>query len=355
MFSAAFLAHLLRKEPRDDWSELVAAVIWDMWTPFIMNFKLIIAPPAPAPIRDSFFGVPRYRSVAQRSKDEQHERVEQLPAATNLVTLLNLADIGAAVHPPGREISSRATELITVLVTQANTGDVAAFRTVLLPMLRELQPTALDHQRSGQELRFQELYHPLLHSFIRRYVQTAPTPTNDWTRPMVGCRCSDCAALDRFLSSRSERVGRFAVAKKRRQHLHNQLGGSDCSHETERRGSPQTLVVTKRDRQADARRAWEARCKHAREELSSFQDSTGLAELLGGAAVLHNLQQLGPIAAGPSSGAASSGPRNALQPLRNDQVAPPRTGEKRKADVELTGQRSVTRPRTIEVIDLTGD
>jgi hypothetical protein len=37
------------------------------------------------------------------------------------------------------------------------------------------------------------------------------------------------------------------MAKERRQHLHNQieLHGCDCTHETERKGSPQTLVCKK--------------------------------------------------------------------------------------------------------------
>ena len=53
--------------------------------------------------------------------------------------------------------------------------------------------------------------------------------------------------LSRFLSDPEQRVGRFPLRKDRRQHLHQQIDRHqcDCTHETERRGSPQTLVVTK--------------------------------------------------------------------------------------------------------------
>jgi hypothetical protein len=42
-------------------------------------------------------------------------------------------------------------------------------------------------------------------------------------------------------------VGRFALRKERRQHLHCQIEAHrcDCTHVTERKGSPQTLVCTK--------------------------------------------------------------------------------------------------------------
>jgi hypothetical protein len=45
------------------------------------------------------------------------------------------------------------------------------------------------------------------------------------SRPRSGARplCEDCAALSRFLRDPAERVGRFPMAKQRRQHLHRQI------------------------------------------------------------------------------------------------------------------------------------
>jgi hypothetical protein len=73
-------------------------------------------------------------------------------------------------------------------------------------------------------------------------------PPKDWTRDaQLGCNCEDCRALSQFLRDPAQRVGRFPIRKERRQHLHQQIEkhGCDCTHVTERKGSPQTLVCTK--------------------------------------------------------------------------------------------------------------
>lgn len=73
-------------------------------------------------------------------------------------------------------------------------------------------------------------------------------PPKDWSREAkLDCNCEDCQALSRFLRDPTQRVGRFPIRKERRQHLHQQIQrhGCDCTHVTERRGSPQTLVCTK--------------------------------------------------------------------------------------------------------------
>jgi hypothetical protein len=73
-------------------------------------------------------------------------------------------------------------------------------------------------------------------------------PPRDWTRDAaLGCKCDDCQALSSFLRDPAQQVGRFPLRKDRRQHLHQQIDKhqSDCTHVTDRRGSPQTLVCTK--------------------------------------------------------------------------------------------------------------
>ena len=70
----------------------------------------------------------------------------------------------------------------------------------------------------------------------------------DWTRDaQLGCKCEDCRALSRFLRDPEQRVGRFSIRKDRRRHLHQQIEKHrcDCTHVSERVGSPQTLVCTK--------------------------------------------------------------------------------------------------------------
>jgi hypothetical protein len=82
-------------------------------------------------------------------------------------------------------------------------------------------------------------------------------PPKDWSRPAeLDCKCEDCRALSKFLCDPATRVGRFPLRKDRRQHLHQQIERHrcDCTHVTERKGSPQTLVCTKTQDSFERRR-----------------------------------------------------------------------------------------------------
>lgn len=118
-------------------------------------------------------------------------------------------------------------------------------RAVVIPDLKslhaQLPPAALGRQAAARLLQ---------HCFAELRDSTAnpPEPPKDWRREAkLGCKCEDCAALSRFLRDPAERVGRFPMNKQRRQHVHRQIDHQrlDCTHVTERKGSPQTLVCTK--------------------------------------------------------------------------------------------------------------
>jgi hypothetical protein len=82
-------------------------------------------------------------------------------------------------------------------------------------------------------------------------------PPADWSRPVdFKCPCPDCKMLARFLLDPEAKVGRFPLRKERRQHLHQQIDSCrcDCTHVTDRRGSPQTLVCTKTQASYERRR-----------------------------------------------------------------------------------------------------
>lgn len=90
----------------------------------------------------------------------------------------------------------------------------------------------------------------LKHSLTELSAATAKRvdPPKDWARNAdITCGCEDCRALAQFLRDPAQRVGRFPLRKDRRQHLHRQIEhhDCDCTHVTERVGSPQTLVCTK--------------------------------------------------------------------------------------------------------------
>lgn len=73
-------------------------------------------------------------------------------------------------------------------------------------------------------------------------------PPKDWRRAAdLPCKCADCQALSRFLADPATAVARFPLAEQRRRHLHSHIEQSqcDCTHETERKGRPYTLVCRK--------------------------------------------------------------------------------------------------------------
>ena len=73
--------------------------------------------------------------------------------------------------------------------------------------------------------------------------------------------------LGRLLARSGARVGRFPLRKDRRQHLHRIIDGRkcDCTHVTERKGSPQTLVCTK------TQASYERRLEQFHSDLESLQ------------------------------------------------------------------------------------
>jgi hypothetical protein len=75
-----------------------------------------------------------------------------------------------------------------------------------------------------------------------------PQEPKDFRRAApVDCNCELCSELKRFLEDPREKVHRFPVRKELRRHLHSQIDRNkiDLIHQTERKGSPQTLVCTK--------------------------------------------------------------------------------------------------------------
>jgi 2-oxoglutarate-Fe(II)-dependent oxygenase superfamily protein len=85
-------------------------------------------------------------------------------------------------------------------------------------------------------------------SQLRAATSEPVEPPADWRRDAeLDCRCQDCQALSRFLADPEAPVARFPLAQERRRHLHQQIERHqcDCTHETERKGRPYTLVCKK--------------------------------------------------------------------------------------------------------------
>jgi hypothetical protein len=76
----------------------------------------------------------------------------------------------------------------------------------------------------------------------------APQAPADFRRAAaLSCHCAACAALKRFLEDPHEQVYRYRAREDQRMHLEHSIRQHSCdlSLETERRGSPYTLVCTK--------------------------------------------------------------------------------------------------------------
>jgi hypothetical protein len=113
---------------------------------------------------------------------------------------------------------------------------------------------------------------------LEKRTATAPKKPTDYQRPSkLSCECPDCQTLSTFLADPKQRKGRFPLAKERRRHLHNIIDsdGCDCTHATERRGRPYTLVCTK------TTASYDEACKIHKRDMKNLFRITALAQKRG--------------------------------------------------------------------------
>jgi hypothetical protein len=137
--------------------------------------------------------------------------------------------------------------------------------TLLVPALTALHHQ--DRQALVADPAFPALWRHSADYLIGRSGMPPAAPT-DWAQPVkIKCGCGDCVELERFAGDPAAQVHRFRVAKHRRQHLHGTINrlGLDMTHETERIGSPHTLVCTK------TRRSYEKRCHQYRSDIEQLK------------------------------------------------------------------------------------
>lgn len=113
------------------------------------------------------------------------------------------------------------------------------------PAVRQLREACLDHlgQRIAEPLQ----------------------PPEDWVRAnSLTCDCADCRALGGFLVDPGERQWRLKAPEHRRRHVEGSVrtGRCDLDLQTERRGSPHTLIATKNQA------SYERRAKQRRRDLA---------------------------------------------------------------------------------------
>ena len=114
----------------------------------------------------------------------------------------------------------------------------------LIPALRASTALSPDKQRaSGLDMLARDCAERL-----GKIIARPLRDEDDWSiRWPVGCGCNLCSTLCEFLTSRSRRSFEWPLAKEKRRHIHARIdtGELPVRHETRRRGSPYTLVLTK--------------------------------------------------------------------------------------------------------------
>lgn len=137
---------------------------------------------------------------------------------------------------------------------------------VLIPAVKALAGAA--SERSPARPAWTRLYESCV-SRLRVLTEVRPEPPRDFSREAaVACRCADCRELNAFLGDPEAEVHLFPRRKDLRQHLHMQIDRHRCdlTHETIRKGSPQTLVCRKTRASFDRRLAqFEVDTNHLRE------------------------------------------------------------------------------------------
>ncbi|KAG5952530.1 hypothetical protein E4U53_000663 [Claviceps sorghi] len=241
--------------------------------------------------------------------------------------------------------STEAEDLVGLFVSKlaANARQLVAdeFHALWLPFLRSVLPILDSNQVALDTAYCQQLFSALLEAYVDGYIGRQPGRNKNLVRARAtSCSCQDCNSLNAFLASSTEEVGYFAVNKQRRMHLHRQLdsGRVDCTHETERSGTPQTLVVTKTFWNIEKQRLdWAQRLMVAREQMRTFKKDD-LRQLLGPKyTTIVDMEHLSNAAATPPAQ-----PRERQLPRQPEQKQT--IGLKRKAP-----------GHEIEVIDLTKD
>lgn len=125
---------------------------------------------------------------------------------------------------------------------------------------------ARDGKRISADDGFQHLWHHAATILLARS-EHPPEAPKDWRqKERIRCTCVDCRELQTFMLDPVERMHRFRLRKDRRRHLHEQIQrhGLDMTHETERRGSPQTLVCRK------TRRTYERQCAEHKADVMAM-------------------------------------------------------------------------------------
>ena len=191
-----------------------------------------------------------------------HGRQSEAPTSgmlADVLSALELIDGELANQALGHFLTNPATYSVDRLLLPAVQSLCASKQTRGLPTVHDMRGAVISHLQ-------QRVAEPL-------------EPPADWRRPSkIGCTCTYCGDLSRFLSDPSQPVWLLKAAQATRTHVEHFIRASHCDLDcvTERRGSPHTLRCTKN--QASYQRRVEQRrrdLEHLLELCGGRQDASG--------------------------------------------------------------------------------
>jgi hypothetical protein len=159
-------------------------------------------------------------------------------ANRHLDDLLALLETAAVIGAPDLR-----DDLVAFLVAPATALPLMAAGALLQKCREARTPAAV------RAFGLQTLYRHVVDSLEEVLAKKVRSP-DDWSfEPPSGCKCELCKELSAFLRDRAKIQYPWPLAKERRRHIHGILDrhGLPVTHTTVRRGSPQTLVLTKQE------------------------------------------------------------------------------------------------------------
>lgn len=146
----------------------------------------------------------------------------------------NLTELGPPLARLLEAVSDEAGARITGALRAADDNVVE----LLVPTLRAHQPPS----RAAVVAVAQDC-----RDRLARLLDGPARAEGDWSIEWTGCGCRECARLEAFLGSESERTHEWPLAKPGRQHVHRQIDdvGLPVQHTTRRQGRPYTLILEK--------------------------------------------------------------------------------------------------------------
>ncbi|OAV95941.1 hypothetical protein PTTG_26514 [Puccinia triticina 1-1 BBBD Race 1] len=177
-----------------------------------------------------------------------------------------------------------ASSFIQAIIAQCKTYSTEHMRDFWMPFLYQLIPALVSRSVSLNAPVYQQLTRHFIKHLDDKTVGAIPCGPGSVLaqNPQVHCGCPDCGELNKFLRTNSQRVGRFRKVQAKRTHLEKQITRERiaCTCETERGGSPLTLIVVKCYVVQEQINAWQKRQKQLYSALAKNIHKTYLQCLL---------------------------------------------------------------------------